>query len=208
MTPAQLTGQAALAGVCQGMAMGTGRSTCGGSTAAAAPAGTPAAPALTPQQQYEIVTTAVSQATAQVQLPSPSPQVGPDAHLNQWGMLAVGLPVWFWTQQVPSIDASRTQNGIAITLIATRSATHFDLGDGTTLDCTTSTPRPADAAPMATSPDCGHVYTRHGSYTVTATTDWGLAWSALGYSGTDTQRRTATTTITVGQLAAVGTTHP
>ena len=142
-------------------------------------------------------------AASTLKLPNGTPQIGPDPANNKWDMLAVGLPVWLWTDDRTDVDATVTMNGIAISLSATRSSTTFDLGDGTTLACRTTTPRPADADPMQPSPTCGHTYQRAGDYTVEATTWWSVGWSALGRSGRLSVPVTASTPLKVGQLESV-----
>jgi len=136
-------------------------------------------------------------------LPHGTPVIGPDPHNNEWDMLAVGLPVWFWTDDQAAVDATVTMNGIPIQLIADRTRTTFDVGDGTTLSCDTSTPRPADADPMQSSPTCGHTYQRAGTYTVEATTWWSVRWSALGRSGRLSVPVTATAPLKIGELKSV-----
>ncbi len=142
-------------------------------------------------------------AASTLHLPDSGPVIGPDPHGNKWDMLAVGLPVWFWTSAQPAVDSSLTMNGITIQLSATRSATTLDLGDGTTLSCPTSTPRPPDADPMQPSPTCGHTYQHPGTYSVEATTWWAVHWSALGQSGRLSVPVTAASPLKVGELESV-----
>ena len=142
-------------------------------------------------------------AASTLRLPYGTPVIGPDPHHNDWDMLAVGLPVWFWTNDQASVDATVTMNGIPIQLTADRTRTTFDLGDGTTLVCDTTTPRPADADPMQSSPTCGHTYQRVGTYTVEATTWWSVRWSALGQSGRLSVPVTATAPLQIGELKSV-----
>lgn len=142
-------------------------------------------------------------AASTLHLPDGAPAIGPDPAANEWDMLVVGLPVWFWTADQPTVDATLTMNGITIELSATRASTTLDLGDGTTLTCTTSTPRPADADPMQPSPTCGHTYYRPATYSVEATTWWTVRWSALGQSGRLSVPVTARTPLRIGELESV-----
>lgn len=166
-------------------------------SAPAAP-GQPAAAAPPPPDPYVLAQSAV----ARIQLPAANPSVAPDPSKNEWNMLAVGLPVWFTADQRQTIDASTTQQGIAISLVASRSTTTFDLGDGTTITCTSMTPRPEDAPAMAKSPDCGHTYLKAGTYTVRATVQWDIGWSALGQSGTIPMERSDVIQLEVGELTS------
>lgn len=176
----------------------------------AAPAAAPGQPAPadgaapTPAPVIDVVTI-VNAAVANLQLPAPEPHLGPEPDVNEWKMLAVGLPVWIWTNTPAQIDASTTQQGIPITLTAHLVRTEISLGDGTTLSCKTATPRPAYAEPMAESPDCGHTWLTAGTYDVTATNIWAVEWAALGQAGLVTMERSASRTVEVGQLASVVT---
>ncbi|MEL4505504.1 MULTISPECIES: hypothetical protein [unclassified Luteococcus] len=138
-----------------------------------------------------------------MKLPEPSIKIGPEPEVNEWKMIAVGQPVWLWTADAKDIDASKTEQGIAVKLVATPASTTIDLGDGKTITCKTSTPRPADAKPMDKSPDCGHTWLKAGNHTVTASTNWEIQWSALGQSGTLPMERSASRTVEVGELASV-----
>ncbi|WP_420176628.1 hypothetical protein [Luteococcus sp. OSA5] len=169
--------------------------------AAAAPAPEPAPE---PEPVIDVVSI-VNQAVGQVDLPLPEPHLGPEPGINEWNMLAVGLPVWLWTDEPPVINASVTQQGIPVTLIAHRVRTEVTTGDGTTLSCKTATPRPTSAEPMAASPDCGHTWMKAGTYDVTANTTWAVEWQALGQAGMVTMSRSASRSVEVGELESVVT---
>ncbi|MEL4356693.1 MULTISPECIES: hypothetical protein [unclassified Luteococcus] len=184
----------------------------GGATGRAAATGTDSPPSIAQAQTGSgggaaapvvDVRTVVQQAIANISLPAPTLHLGPKPDVNEWKMIAVGQPVWLWTDATDDIDASTTQQGIGITLVAASSGTTIALGDGKTITCTTSTPRPADAEPMAKSPDCGHTYLKPGQRTITATTGWTIRWSALGQSGEIPMERSTSRTIDVGELASV-----
>lgn len=167
--------------------------------AAPAPEGEAAvAPAPAAPDPYVLV----SQALAQLTLPDAVPSIAPDPANNEWGMLAVGLPVWFSSDEPASVDASTTQQGIAITLVATKQSTTLDLGDGSTITCTSMTVRPTSAPAMQRSPDCGHTYVTHGDYTITATTVWNLDWAALGQSGSFRMQMSGSSDLKVGELTS------
>lgn len=164
-----------------------------------APAGEAAtAPAPAAPDPYVLV----SQALAKLTLPDAVPSIAPDPANNEWGMLAVGLPVWFSSDEPASVDASTTQQGIAITLVATKQSTTLDLGDGSTIVCASMTVRPISAPAMQKSPDCGHTYVTHGDYTITATTVWNLDWAALGQSGSFRMQMSGSSDLKVGELTS------
>ncbi|WP_407343387.1 hypothetical protein [Pengzhenrongella phosphoraccumulans] len=107
----------------------------------------------------------------------------------------VGMPVWMWAADpVPStvgpVTASASAGGITITATASLNAITWDMGDGSTVVCRSAgTPYNASYG-HAESPDCGHIYTTSSSgrpgdrFTVTATSDWVIAWVGAGQTGT------------------------
>ena len=170
----------------------------------AAPAD-PAAPAAAgrPAQPEVDIVTVIQQAVANVQLPEPVLHLGPEPDVNEWNMIAVGQPVWFWTDDPGAVDGSTSQQGIQVSLVARPVATVIDTGDGATITCTESTPRPADSEPMATSPTCGHTWLKPGTRQVTATTTWSVDWSVLGVTGNVMMDRSTSRTLDVGELVSV-----
>ncbi|MGY0234030.1 hypothetical protein [Longispora urticae] len=58
-------------------------------------------------------------------------------------------------------------------------------GDGSTVNCGgPGTAWTTAVGPSASSPTCGHTYTRAGTYTLTATVTWDVSWTGGGTSGT------------------------
>lgn len=106
----------------------------------------------------------------------------------------VGMPVWLWDDDpdahtVGPATASATAGGITITATAKVNKITWDMGDGSTVTCTTAgTPYKASYGNKK-SPDCGYVYTKSsshepgGKYTVTATSDWVITWEGAGQNG-------------------------
>ena len=148
----------------------------------------------------------VRQLIVHLQLPTPTPQFGPDPSVNEWNMLAVGYPIWLWTDGPQTVTASETAYGYTFTLRATYRSTTFTMGDGHTKQCTTTTPYRSSVTPGAASPTCGYTYQQaapKGSYTVTATTHWEVAWSVAGYSGTLPGTHSASRDLPIGELQAI-----
>lgn len=119
--------------------------------------------------------------------------IAPEATEGSIGL--VGMPVWMWASSPDGSTwgpqtASASAGGITITATARVHKVTWDMGDGTTVICTTpGTPyRPSYG--MRTSPDCGHTYTTSSAsepddkFTVTATSDWVVEWEGAGQSGT------------------------
>ncbi|WP_432559967.1 hypothetical protein [Granulicoccus sp. GXG6511] len=122
-------------------------------------------------------------------------------------MAAVGYPLWLWTDDEDTHTATITEQGITLTMTATRRTTTFDLGDGTRIHCGTTTPWTTSVEPGAESPTCGHRYEHPslpGTYAVTATTVWDITWAALGQTGTlDFERTGPALDLPVGELHAL-----
>lgn len=149
-------------------------------------------------------------AVARLNIPMPVAQVGPNPTVNEWNMAAVGYPLWLWIDGPATHRVTVTEQGITITLVATRRTTGFNMGDGTTHWCGAMPPWTPAVAPGQPSPSCGHVYQQPslpgGTYAVTATTRWDVQWAALGQSGTIPFERTGPATqLPVGEVVAVRT---
>ena len=141
------------------------------------------------------------------QLPDPTPQIGPDPRVNEWKMAAVGYPLWLWTAGPHTVTDRVHAYGVTFTLRATWVSSRFDMGDGHGVSCTRSLPFTKEVKPGAVSPTCGYVYRKaslpEGSYTVTATTNWRITWSALGMHGSMPGSFTGTRQLPVGELNAL-----
>lgn len=142
-------------------------------------------------------------AALSLRLPAPAISIGPDPARNEWNMIPVGFPVWIWTTEPKTLNATTTQQGIAITMTATQGPTTITFGDGTSIVCTTMTPRAPVITPPPPSPDCGHTYRDKGDYVIRATTTWNVTWQALGLTGTIPITRTGNAPLRVGELTAV-----
>ena len=131
------------------------------------------------------VDVAASARSAAASLGVPAPVIGlsPEPSGNRWGALGVGLPIWAWVDDPGSLSASASQDGIDISLSASRGSVTFDWGDGTSSTCTQMVQRPVGVDPLMQSPVCGHAYLKAGDYTITATSSWDVLWQALGQQG-------------------------
>ena len=157
-----------------------------------------------------ITTTVLREAATRITLPTPTPSIGPDPSANPWHIVAIGYPIWLWTPGPDTITSTVTTQGITVSITAHRTATTFDMGDTTTLRCTTMTPYPGPSTPPAESPTCGHRYqklptTEAAGYTIHATSHWTVTWTALGQTGTFTMTRSATRHIDVAEIHTVVT---
>ena len=125
----------------------------------------------------------VSQASLELGVPAPVVRLGPDPSWNQWKLLAVGLPIWLWTEGVQPQTAATSAEGIDIQMQATPGGATVDWGDGTVIWCATMTSKTRYTDPLLMSPDCGHKYEHPGDYTITVTQQWIVDWAALDQKG-------------------------
>lgn len=147
-----------------------------------------------------------AEAVAQLTLPDATPKFGPDPSVNKWNMLAVGFPIWLWTDGQTQLTSSASVRGYTVTLVATRTLVQFSMGDGTTVSCTATAAYTPAVKPGTPSPNCGHVYQLKpdsGSYRVAALASWNVTWSVLGQSGTIPITKGAARQLPIGELQAV-----
>ena len=144
-----------------------------------------------------------AQAVARLSVPAPSITISPHPSDNQWGVSAVGLPLWVWADDPGPLTATVTEQGINIVMQANRGSVQFDWGDATSSVCNQMRPRPANLDPLTPSPDCGHTYLHRGDYTITATAGWAVTWQALGQSGTLPLSSSATSAIPVREFQSL-----
>lgn len=148
-------------------------------------------------------------AFVKIKLTPPTPGIGPSPNINPWKMAAVGYPLWLWgagATDPPEVTDSIA--GLFVSLNPTIDHIDFTMGDGTTLTCHhPTTPWTPNIPAGQKSPTCGHTYQQpslpKGTYTITATTHWSIAWNANGQTGTIPFTQTATTTLPVGELQAL-----
>ena len=147
-----------------------------------APVAPPAEPA-EPAEPVAGLPEIVSQASLELGVPTPVVRLGPDPSWNQWKLLAVGLPIWLWTEGVQPQTAATSMEGIDIQMQATPGGATVDWGDGTVIWCATMTSKTRYTDPLLMSPDCGHKYEHPGDYTITVTQQWIVDWAALNQKG-------------------------
>lgn len=118
----------------------------------------------------------------------------------------VGWNTWLWVDNpTPTtwgpITRTHTQAGHSVTITAKAQHTTWDMGDGTNKKiCGKGTPWPTYATTNQRSPDCNHIYTQDGHYTITATTHWQLTWQGIGQTGTLQTTTTASVPYTVAEI--------
>jgi hypothetical protein len=121
----------------------------------------------------------------------------------------VGLPVWLWLQGAAAwqpVSATASVPGLSVTATATPTEVVWDMGDGTTVTCSSAGVAYTPSAGGSMSPECGHRYEQPssaqpgGAYTVTATTTWRIDWSGGGAAGQLSQNRSSSVQARIGEL--------
>jgi hypothetical protein len=117
----------------------------------------------------------------------------------------IGFPTWMWAQAPDQstwgpVTRSASAGGFTVTATAKVDRVVWTMGDGVTVVCTKPGTPYADSFGKASSPDCGHTYTRTGRYTVRATSHWVVTWAGIGQSGTIPLDFTNTTAVTMGEV--------
>ncbi len=151
----------------------------------------------------DVTSVATSVATA-VKLPVPTIRFGPEPSANKWNMIPVGYALWVWTEGRDTKASSASKDGLTVSLSAVAGNTVFSMGDGHSLTCGD---QPVWMKGNKAKSPCSYTYSmpspKGKPYTVSATTTWTVQWSAAGQSGTLTMTRTASRTITIGELQSL-----
>ena len=116
----------------------------------------------------------------------------------------IGLPTWMWVANPDQhtwgpIARTAASRGFTVTATAKVQRVVWSMGDGSTVTCIGPGSPYADAYGKRPSPDCGHTYTRQGTYTVRATSYWIVTWSGIGQTGTIPLNFTRTSVIMMGE---------
>ncbi|MDO5067140.1 MAG: hypothetical protein Q4D96_07670 [Propionibacteriaceae bacterium] len=117
---------------------------------------------------------------------------------------------WLWNSNTdPASTGPITQTATAGTYTVTATATInkivWDMGDGGSVTCTTTTPWNTRYTHNEPSPTCGYLYTKDGEYLITATTHWTITWHAPTAHGTLTATTTNTAHLHVAEAHMLNT---
>jgi hypothetical protein len=120
----------------------------------------------------------------------------------------IGLPTWMWVKGAAEntwgpITRTASAGGFSVRATAKVKKVVWDMGDGTQVVCFAKGTPYADSFGRQSSPDCGHTYTRQGSYAVTATSYWSVTWTGVGESGVIPLDLSRTTNITMGESQVI-----
>ena len=134
----------------------------------------------------------------------PRPRTAPPATAKQ----LVGIRTWLWVDpgDWQTMSASAAIPGLAASVTAQPTRTIWEMGDGSTVTCDgPGTPYDPGRPDADQSTECSHVYQHDGTYTVLATIEWSVTWSATNGAGGNlgTVQRSTQFPLTVEQRQAV-----
>ncbi len=152
-------------------------------------------PVISPEQ-------AAQQVIAKLKFTAADPQAGPNRDHHDFPFdTAVGYPVWLWTTGGTGSDSVTESVGpLEVSISIKVDRVIWNLGDGATLRCDKGTKWRRGTTAGMKSPTCGHVYKAPGRYTIEATSQWTITWSAGGESGTMPYSITADRPFEVGEI--------
>jgi hypothetical protein len=128
---------------------------------------------------------------------------------NASSVVPVGLPVWMWTNETAQswgpIEASASDRGLTVYVIAEVARAEWAMGDGETVTCREpGTAYSTSYGVGRSSPDCGHRYDQTGDpYDVTASSFWVADWEGGGQSGQLFFRIDNTDELRVGEIQGI-----
>lgn len=131
------------------------------------------------------------------------PEPGPDR------MGLVGMPTWMWAANPgPTTLGPQTwslsSGGVSVTLTAEVISTRWEMGDGGVVTCRGPGTAYEDRYGAIDSPTCGYRYSKQGTYTVRALTNWSAVWrSNTGDQGVFTWQVVSSTEINMGEAQAL-----
>lgn len=134
----------------------------------------------------------------------PRPRTAPPVTAKQ----LVGIRTWLWVDpgDWQAMSARAAIPGLSASVTGQPMRTIWDMGDGSTVTCDgPGTPYDANRPDADQSTDCNHVYQHDGTYTVLATIEWSVTWSASNGAGGNlgVVRRSTQFPLTVEQRQAV-----
>lgn len=145
-----------------------------------------------------------------------APEVDPEVgHRHGY----VNVPVWLWVDEPDAqtwgpIEVSAQAGSVSVSMVAEVAEVVWDMGDGTQLRCGQGTVFHPSAG-FVDSPTCGHRYEwtskrePGGMYTVTATSQWRVLWSASnGQSGSIPVTTSTSVPLEIRELRAVNVQNP
>jgi len=149
------------------------------------------------------------QALGRAAIPDPVIGLSPPAGQDQ----IVNLPTWLWVGGWQPVTATASAGGVTVTVTATPDHVGWAMGNGDSVSCA-GPGRAFDASRSALgqAPSCSYTYRASsvrapaGTFRVTATTTWRIAWTAAGITASGvlpSATRTSSVAARVAEIQAV-----
>ena len=149
------------------------------------------------------------EARSRTTVPLPGMNLNPGADQDQ----VVNLETWLWVDSWAPVSATATAGPVTVTVTATPVRVEWSMGNGDAVVCDgPGTPYDPSRSPNAQATDCSYTYRSSSAgapgsrFTITATSVWGVTWSATGVTaGGDfgLLRRTNSVAVRVSEIQAV-----
>jgi hypothetical protein len=121
----------------------------------------------------------------------------------------VNVPLWLWvdSSQWAPTSATASVDGVTVETTARPNRVRWSLGNGDEIVCDgPGTPYDPSRLEAEQHSDCTFVYSQAGRFTVTATVEWDVSWTAVGVGGggnLGVVRRSASVEIPVSEIQAL-----
>jgi len=126
----------------------------------------------------------------------------------------VGLPVWMWVKDPTEASygpyrVTETLGGVTVTAEANVTSIIWNMGDGASVPCAGPGTAYQSSLGLVDSPSCGYRYKQisagqpGGQYTVTATSQWEVAWEAEGQAAVIPLTTEQATNVAIRELQSV-----
>ena len=137
----------------------------------------------------------------------PDPAIGMSPPPNRGAVVNVPLWLWVHSQAWNPTVATATVDGVTVTTMARPDRVVWSLGNGDEVVCDGPGAPYDPARPEADQhSDCTYLFRQAGTFTITATIEWHVTWTAVGVAGggdLGVVRRSASTTVSVSEIQAL-----
>jgi hypothetical protein len=139
--------------------------------------------------------------------PLPEPAIGMSPPPERGAV--VNVPLWLWVnwQAWNPTVATATIDGVTVTTMARPDRVLWNLGNGDEVICDGPGTPYDPARPEADQhSDCTYLFRQPGTFTITATLEWHVTWTAVGVAGggdLGVVRRSASATVAVSEIQAL-----
>ena len=147
------------------------------------------------------------EALGRARIPDPVIGMSPPAGHDQ----IVNLPTWLWVGGWQPVTATAAAGGVTVTVTASPDHVDWAMGNGDRISCGAGRAYDGSSSGGQT-PSCSYTYRASsarapgGTFRVSATTTWRIAWAATGISASGelpAATRTSSVTVRVAEIQAI-----